>query len=190
MVDFLEFDLDELDDELVASSSVSQSGLRDNSLKAGIYSVTVEEMTLRTKGVDATYCPGRRSANFRFKTEDGKTIFGDASWEPAESTDDGTDGSTRLYSNLEVALDMYGMPIKQVLSAASTASFRLELNQSAKVRVEQLPEKEQKYYLEVKGLGETSEVNFYVKEADEETRLHLLGQGVKLRNYIRSILPN
>lgn len=188
--DFDTIDLNEIPDDLVASEEVRASGVDIRTLPEGKYVVEVDEMKLRRVPADNEYNPNRLTANFKMKTEEGRILFMDVSWEPSQSSDDGTDSATKLYSQVEQALNMYGEPVKEVLQAAETASFEVEIIESARVTVGDLPEDKQEYYTDVKGLGEMSPVTFYIKADDNDSRMHLYSQGAKVRNYIRRVSAN
>lgn len=190
-MDFETIDLDSLSSDLVAPQEVSNSGLNIRTVPEGNYVVEVDKMKLRKQPADARFNPGRTSANFVLNTEVGRKLFMDVSWEPSDN-DSGIDGQNRLYSQLEQALDMFGQPVKDVLTAASEEerTFQVEVIEHARVAVGDLPEEHQTYYLETKGLGEMSMVTFYIKPEDDDARNHLYATGAKVRNTIRKLTVN
>lgn len=183
---FDEVSLDEIPEGAVASEDVRKSGLNIRTLPEGKYTVDVEEMKLRRVPADSSYNPNRLTANFKLKTEEGRFLFMDVSWEPAQN-DSGLDGANKLYSQLEQALNMPGEAIREVLEASEGASFVVDVIEHARVAVGDLPEDKQDYYINTKNLGEMSEVTFYIKAEDEDSRTHLYSQGAKVRNSIRTL---
>ena len=176
--------LDDLGDE-VASAEVRASGINVRTLPEGKYTVEVESMELRRIPADSSYNPGRLTANYKLKNEEGRWIFMDVSWEPNDKGE--TDSANKLYSQLEVALNMPGEAIRQVLEASEGATFVVDVIESCRVAVGDLPEDKQAYYTDTKGLGEMSPVTFYIKADDEDSRMFLYANGHKVRNYIRTL---
>ena len=187
--DFVTIDLNDIPADLVASSEVRQAGIRIFTVPEGVYNVTVDELKVRRTPDHFQYNPGRAQLNFKLKTEEGKTIFMDCSWEPSDN-DTGIDTQNELYSQLEQSLNMYGAPVREVVQAAETATFQVKVVESCRTTVGALPEEKQVYYVENKGLGESSEITFYIRAQDDDVRLHMAASGAKLRNYVKAIRAN
>jgi len=177
--------LDAIDADIVASTEVRLSGVRINTVPAGSYGVSIVSVQVNQQDEDADWNPGRMSLNIRLKTEEGRTLFMDASWQPNGKGE--VDNSNKRYSELEQVLGMVGQPVRDVASALEDKELFVEVIETARVEVGLLPAEHQVYYVETKGLGETTPVTFYIREEDEETRNHLYSVGAKVRNYIKYI---
>ena len=178
------FDIDDvLGDDVTASDEVRSSGIRIFTLPAGTYRVTVDKMEIRKVPADFKN-GGRLQANFLFLTEEGRKLYTNVSWEPG---DDGTDFENELYSQMEVSLGMFGGKVKEVLNTAVESEFEIEVIETARTMVGMLPEEHQTYYINTKNKSELDTITFYIKADDEDTRLHLAGNDVKLRNYVKRI---
>lgn len=187
MSDFNDFDVFDLPSDLVASESVSSAGVRINTLPQGTYSVTLESAKGKVLPADSFRNPGRKMVTLVFKTEEGRKVYTDVSWEPSEDSENTNDSAVSLYSQLELALDMYGQPIREVFDAALNQTFKIEVIESCRVKVGDLPEDKQGYYVNTKRLGVNSPVTFYIREQDADARMHFYVKGHKVRNYVRAI---
>ena len=179
----------EADAEVIASEAVATAGLKRDTIDAGIYLAEALVVAKPLRDPARPFQPNRPIVNIRFVIEEPKkSVFARLSWEPTDETDTGQDKMTRLYSNLETALDMYGERVIDVIKACHERAFRIEVVEAAMVMVGKLPEKQQIYHIETRGRGEAEEVWFEVKAGDDETRTHLLRASVNLKNYIKAIM--
>ena len=183
MSEYNEMNLEDLDPSIVANRSVATSSVKIDTLAEGEYEVTVKDVKLRPSRWDED----RMMANLQLRTEKNRVIFAEVTWVPA-TNDRGVDKANVLYSQIEQALGMYGQAVKEVFEAALEHTFTLELVETARVEVGELPEEKQAYYLNTKNLGETDKVKFYINADDEETRNHLASAKIKLRNEVKNFI--
>lgn len=180
------FNLDEIGDE-VASEDVAKAGMRKPPLPAGNYKMSVSKMEGRTLPDNAKTDPGRRFVNLTFEEPDSKRrVYCDISWVP--STEE-NDKMAYLYSQVELALGMTGEKIIDVLTTAADSEFTVNVIETCRIKVEDLPEDNQAYYLNTKGLGASTEVTVYLKPEEVELREHLLLGNHRIRNYVKAINP-
>ena len=178
------FDLDSLGD-VVADESVAKAGLRVITLPAGKYQMGIEKMEGRKFPSNAKKNPNRQFANVTFQDPDTKRrVYCDVSWEPGEDTDD---KENKLYSQIELALGMTGDRVTDVLAEAKESTFTVELIETCRLEVGELPEDRQDYFLNVKGLGIGSETTVYLKPEEADLREFLLMNDHRIRNYVKNI---
>lgn len=174
---------------IVASEAVATSGIKVDTVPSGEYKVTVKVVDKPLRNPNDEYHPNRAMVSLLLSIDEPrKSLFASASWEPTDRTDNGTDRATRLWSNFEQVLGNYGSPVLETLQAIHENDFTVELSEACRVAVYKLPEEKQEYYLNKRGLEEYSEVFFVIRSGDDETRMHLLTQGVKLKNYVDAII--
>lgn len=171
----------DLPDDLAAQDDVSKSALIADTLPAGAYVMNLESIDIK----DDRFEPGRTVALLRFRDGNRKAHFTEVSWEPSEKN--GVDFKCRLYAALELAVDMYGGPVKEVFAAAYEQNFIVTVNEQVTCKVGQLPEEQQTYYMESKGLGTESKVYHRIPSHHEELRNYLLKAKMKLRNQVVDI---
>ena len=186
-VGFTTVDLSLIPSGTVAPKEVATSGIKIDSLPGGKYQANIVHAVTELTAPDDMYNPNRLIVKTRFKTEPGPLVFADMSWVPAEN-ETGIDSANRLYGQLENALGMYGEEVEEVLKAAVDATFTLELNESCRMEVGNLPDELKDFHLHEKGRGEFEKVTIYINEGQDDLRTELAQRGGKLRNFIRGIV--
>jgi len=182
---FKTVDLSGIPQGTIASKEVAKSGVQINTIPEGKYTCSIVHMVVEQNRPDDLYNPDRMVVKTRFRTETGKLVFVDLSWEPAPNPE-GIDGMTRNYSQVEQAVGMFGAPVEEVLAAAAERTFLLDVNECGRAELGDFPEHIQDIF-EAKGKGSLDRVTVYVKADDDDLRIDLASRNIKLRNYVKSI---
>jgi len=182
---FKTVDLSIIPQGTIASKEVAKSGVQINTVPEGKYTCGITHMVVEQNRPDDLYNPDRMVVKTRFKTEAGKLLFVDLSWEPAP-TADGIDNMTRAYSQVEQAVGMFGQEVEEVLTAAAEHTFLLDVTETARADLGDFPDDIQMAF-EAKGKGSLDKVTVYIREDESDLRSELASRGMKLRNYVKSI---